>query len=47
MSIQESREFEVNEQTRGDERRFVIIEYKVIKTEINRYDITVKEKIPT
>jgi len=43
MSVRETREFEVNEQTRGDERRFIIIEYKVIKTEINRYDIIVKE----
>lgn len=44
MSVQEIRKFEVHEQTRGDERRFVIIEYKIVKTEINRYDITVEEK---
>lgn len=43
MSVRETREFEIHEQTRCDERRFIIIEFKVIKTEINRYDITVKE----
>ena len=43
MSVRETREFEIHEQTRGDERRFVIIEYQVIKAEINRYDVTVKE----
>ena len=44
MSVIKSTEFVVNQQTRGDERRLVIIEYEVVKTEINRYDITVKEE---
>ena len=43
MSVRESREFEVNEQTRGDERTLIIIEFKVVKTEINRYAFRVKE----
>lgn len=47
MVLFENREFEVYEQTRGDERTLIIIEYKVIKTEINRYAFRVKEAIPT
>ena len=47
MSVRESREFEVNDQTRGVERTLIIIEYKVIKTEINRYVFKIKEMIPT
>jgi len=44
MSVIKTNEFVVNQQTRGDERRLVIIEYEVVKTEINRYDIMVKER---
>lgn len=45
MVLLESREFEVHDQTRGDERTLIIIEYKVIKEEINRYTMRVKEAI--
>lgn len=43
MSERVNHEFEISEQTRGNERRFIIIEYEVTRKEINRYDVVVKE----
>ena len=43
MSLRTNNEFEISEQSRGDERRFIIIEYEVTRKEINRYDVVVKE----
>jgi len=43
--MQVANEFEVNTQTRGDERIIIIIEYEVFRTEVNRYVFKTKEEL--
>ena len=43
MSERINTEFEVSAQTRGDERTLIVIEYEVIRKEINRYVLRVRE----